>query len=339
MADETFRDRLIAFITTIASECLPPIPVDDDDGETDSLGSQVFRPFPDPDSIDFEDITATQIGDIVCSRQMHSRHHTPTCFKYDPTQCRLRFPRELFDSSIMDPETHVIHVKRDDAWLNGYNRWLSLALRANHDVQYLHTQDHGMAIMYYILKYISKSEQSLYSKLSIAASVRAAQMSTSSANTVTGKKMITQIYNKIQSHREVGLLEAISHLLEVPDHYTEGKFVPISTTQLFYHFQALNHLGLQNTAADHADDADESPDLDGEIVVEDRTYRFVSFFNDYQCRGPALAKYCLYTTSLSTTKRNRSTAFHSRQTTLSIALIRNFEGPRTGSSFPTSWGA
>jgi len=292
VTDEAFRDRLITFITTIASECLPPVPVEDE--ENVSLESQVFLPFPDPDAVDFEDVAASQISDIVRSRQMHSRHHTPTCFKYDPTQCRLRFPRQLFDSSIMDPETHVIHVKRDDAWLNGYNRWLSLALRANHDVQYLHTQDHGMAIMYYILKYISKSEQSLYSKLSIAASVRAAQVSTSSANTITGKKMITQIYNKIQSHREVGLPEAISHLLEVPDHYTEGKFVPISTTQLFYHFQALNHLGLQNTAADHADDADESQDLDGEIVVEDRTYRFVSFFDDYQCRGPALAEYCLY---------------------------------------------
>jgi hypothetical protein len=194
----------------------------------------------------------------------------------------------------MDPETHVIHVKRDDAWLNGYNRWLRLALRTNHDVQYLHTQDHGIAIMYYILKYISKSEQSLYSKLSIAAFVRAAQMSTSPANTVTGKKMITQIYNKIQSHREIGLPEAISHLLEFPDHYTDGKFVPVSTTQLFYHFQALNRLGLRNTVADPADEADElGQDLDGEIVVEDRAYRFVSFFDDYQCRGPALGEYCL----------------------------------------------
>src|SRR5271169_460950 len=40
--------------------------------------------------------------------------------------------------------------------------------------------------------------------------------------------------------REVGLPEAVSHLLEFPDHYTDAKFVPVSTTQLFYHFQALN---------------------------------------------------------------------------------------------------
>ena len=272
-------------IMIITSECLPPIPVDDDDDEENVLlGSQVFRSFPDPDAIDFEDIVTTQIGDIVRSRQMHSRHHTRTCFKYDPTQCRLRFPCEIFDSSIMDPEMHVIHIKRDDAWLNGYNRWLSLALRANHDVQYLHTQDHAMAIMYYILKYISRSEQSLYSKLSVSASVRAAQMSTSSANTVIGKRMITQIYNKIQSHREVGLPKAISHLLEFADHYTDGKFVPISTIQLFYHFQALNRPGLRTTdigeRTTHEDD--EVQDLrDGEIIVEDRQYHVVSFVGNY----------------------------------------------------------
>jgi hypothetical protein len=198
----------------------------------------------------------------------------------------------------MDPETHVIRIQRDDAWLNGYNPCLTLALRANHDVQYLHTQDHSLAIMYYILKYISKSEQSLYSKLAIAAAVRTHQVADSSTNT-TGKTMLTQIYNKIQSHREVGTPEAISHLLEFPDHYTDNTFVPVSTTQLFHHFQQLTRLSTDHSEPLHiesgiASNVPRQDELDGEIIQEDNGYHFITFFDDYQYRGALLKDYCLY---------------------------------------------
>jgi hypothetical protein len=292
--DDSFRDRLIDFITTIACECLPTTGTENED-ENGPPELQVFQPFPDPESVDFDNIAATQVNGIVRSRQMHSRHHTATCFKYNTSQCRLRFPRELVPYSFMDPETRVIRIKRDDPWLNGYNPWLSLALRANHDVQYLHTQDHGLAIMYYILKYISKSEQSLYSKLAIAAAVRTAQTISHPTTVQTGKQVLQQIYNKIQSHREVGIPEAISHLLEFPDHYTDETFTSINTTDLHRHIDTLNrqwnlHVSLGQMIDENADD----DMLDGEIVMEHHTYQFVTFFDDYQYRGDTLKSFCLY---------------------------------------------
>ena len=154
-----------------------PVITQRDDGETNPLGEQVFQLFPDPEDPQFDEIMAIQVDDIVRSRQMHNPRHTASCFKYGTSECRLRFPRELFDFSFFDLATQVIRIQRDHPWLNGYNRWFSLTLRANHDIQFLHTRDHALAIIYYILKYISKSEQSLYSKLAIAASVRTAQMS------------------------------------------------------------------------------------------------------------------------------------------------------------------
>ena len=92
-----------------------------DEEQIESPESQVFLPLPDPNHIDFRETAARQIHGIVHARQMHSRHHTATCFKYNSKECRLRFPREIIPSSYMDMETQVIRVKRDDRWLNGYN--------------------------------------------------------------------------------------------------------------------------------------------------------------------------------------------------------------------------
>src|SRR6266480_2009155 len=46
--------------------------------------------------------------------------------------------------------------------------------RGNHDIQFLFTKNHAMAIIYYIMKYISKSEATLHLKLTVAAAVHKA---------------------------------------------------------------------------------------------------------------------------------------------------------------------
>lgn len=73
-----------------------------------------------------------------------------------------------------------------------------------------------MAIIYYIMKYISKPEAAFHSKLIIAAIVRKA-MSTSPEpdfNVYIAKSMLLKIYNKLNNLREIGVPEAISHLLK-----------------------------------------------------------------------------------------------------------------------------
>ena len=106
--------------------------------------------------------------------------------------------------------------------------------RGNHDIQFLFTKNHSLAIIHYIMKYISKPEAALHSKLTVAAAVRKT-ISTStepSSNADIAKKMLLKIYNKLDSLREVGVPEAISHLLKFPDHYTDTNFINIHTTHL-----------------------------------------------------------------------------------------------------------
>jgi hypothetical protein len=73
--------------------------------------------------------------------------------------------------------------------------------------------------------------------------------------------------------------EALSHILEYPDHYTDVIYSNVNTTHL---------LSKRHTTV-----VDDSPD--SEIVAaSDGTLSIVSPFDNYAHRGPTLNDYCLY---------------------------------------------
>jgi hypothetical protein len=215
--------------------------VDEELQVEDSSNDHVFQPFPDPDDPDFELLFSRAVFHIVRVRQIHSRKHTPTCFKYRSKKCRFRFPRNIVLTTTFDPTTGVIYLKRNHPYLNNYNKWFTIMTRGNHDVQFLFTKNHALAIMHYIMKYISKPEAALHSKLTVAAAVRKAMAMSPQpdSDAFIAKRMLLKTYNKLDSLREVGVPEAISHLLKFPDHYTDATFVNIHTTHLLRHMRDL----------------------------------------------------------------------------------------------------
>ena len=140
----------------------------------------------------------------------------------------------------MDDETGMVYLRRDHQWLNGYNKWPSIMTRVNLDCQFILTKAHVLASIHYIIKYISKQEASLHSQLILAAAVRKAMESISDSNTDIGKKMVLKAFNKINSYREVGMPEAVSHLLHLADHFTDTKFMNIHTTHLLQHMRYMH---------------------------------------------------------------------------------------------------
>ena len=112
---------------------------------------------------------------------------------------------------------------------------------ANHDCQILFTKNHALAAIHYVMKYITKSKTALHSKLTVAVMVRKAFMTNmNAATTDVGKMMLLKVYNKMDSYREVRVPEAISHLLDYPDHYTDTTFVNIHTTHLLNHIKQFS---------------------------------------------------------------------------------------------------
>ena len=176
---------------------------------------------------------------------------------------------------MFDDATGIIHIKRDHPYLNNYNKWFSIMTRGNHDVQFLFTKNHALAIVYYIMKYISKPEAALHSKLTICAAMRKTMAASPQrgSDSYIAKMMLLKTYNKLDSLREVGVPEAISHLLKFPDHYTDATFVNIHTTHILQHMHDL----AQHRDVEHDVNSDvEDDEFNSEIVVTDRGFCSVS---------------------------------------------------------------
>jgi PIF1-like helicase len=284
--DPTFCQRLLDYIGQVVDECLPedPNPIDEEDDDD----TRLFQPYTKPDDPNFHKVMPRTLTKTVHYRQMHRRKHMPTCFKYGSRKCRSRFPRKIVLVTFFDKDTGVFHIKRNHRWVNNYNKWIAQMTRGNHDVQFLFNKTHALAIIHYVMKYITKPEVALHSKLTIAAAVRQALVGSPSTDDV-GKKMLLKIYNKLEAYREVGVPEAISHMLGYPDHYTDATFWNLNTTHLLSYTKSLHNARIQRTQQP----SDISPD--SEIIVDDKGgYSLVSMFDDYANRGEGLSQYCLY---------------------------------------------
>src|SRR5579859_3139578 len=127
IVDEQYHVRLLKYISHLVIETLPPNVSDDDVAEQfgkREFGPRPFCPFPQPGSEEFELQKQLDLYDLLLSQTLHCENHTSTCFKYGNTKCRSKFPRSPVEETRMDPETGLIQLKCDHAWLNGYNPWI-----------------------------------------------------------------------------------------------------------------------------------------------------------------------------------------------------------------------
>jgi len=161
----------------------------------------------------------------------------------------------------------------------------------NHDIQFLFTKKHTLAIVNYIMKYITKPEDSLHSKLMVAAAVRKMMSQNPEPNSSAdiARLMLLKTYNKLDSLQEVSVLEVISYLLKFPDHYMDANFINIHMDHLLRHMQLL--VQCQNCNDDRSDQEDE---FSSEIIAMKCGYTTVSLLDDYAYQGESLSNYCLY---------------------------------------------
>ena len=109
--DPCFRQRLLHYITSIVNECMSE-EITTNDGEFNNrVEDKSFQPFLDPDDPNFDELMQLDLVDIVKSRQMHSRTHMPTCFKYRSKRCRSRFPQAIVDETSFDTEWRLARTR------------------------------------------------------------------------------------------------------------------------------------------------------------------------------------------------------------------------------------
>jgi hypothetical protein len=101
-----------------------------------------------------------------------------------------------------------------------------------------------------------------------------------------GKTMPLKMYNKLDSYREIGIPEIISHLLQFDDHFMNGSFVPLHTTSLLYYFRRISDI--------QPDPSDPDQGFDSEIIPIESGYSIVSSFDDHAYHDSGLEDLCLY---------------------------------------------
>jgi hypothetical protein len=230
LADGDFANRMIAFLEAVVMHSLHG---SDEDPESTipntpppSTGSETDSEFIQNLSYDSNRVART--------KQLHSKRHTATCFKYRPQRsnnnvCRFGMPRELLDASKVD-EHGIIHLARNHAWVNPWNPSIASCIRSNHDISWIPTVSKLLSLLYYITNYATKDDVSpchmvtkaaLLKQMIERASAAPAPTTADSRLRQTGMdKFALRCFNSLSQDREMSGVQVASTLLQLPSYYT-----------------------------------------------------------------------------------------------------------------------
>src|SRR6267378_1932906 len=185
-----------------------------------------------------------QDGNAVANKmQRHSKNHTATCFKYrrrgsGKKACRFGMPRDLHPTSTID-EFGIIHLARNDAWINPWNPAIATCIRSNQDISWIPTMSKSLALVYYITNYATKDDVSPEQILAKAALLKqsidkanATDAPSSSDLRLRERGMdnfALRCFNTFSNDREISGVQVASTLLQLPTFYTiNDKFMSIN---------------------------------------------------------------------------------------------------------------
>ena len=242
---------------------------------------------------------------VAAAKQMHSPQHTATCFKYNrriaTQRCRFRKPESLEPVSRLD-EHGVIHLRRNNPWVNAWNPVIALTFRSNHDISFLATKSRSLSVIYYTTNYATKDEVSndktllravVLKKKAVEAEEASTNIEELNAARNLSKKFALRCFNQIAQTRQISGVQAASSLLKLPDHYTKAKkFRTLNLNDLRTRVESFLQ-GLRTTRGMMSSIDEE--DIEAEqFIMRFATSKPVNFFEHYRYRGPSLQSLCLF---------------------------------------------
>jgi hypothetical protein len=159
LMDQDFVGRMIGFLESIIVHSLHK-----PDSSPKKTASRV-APSPTTSELDseFAEKLFLDSNAVARTRQLHSRRHSATCFKYcrrgSASSCRFGMPRGLLDASKID-EYGVVHLARNHAWVNPWNPSIASCIRSNHDISWIPTMSKSLSLLYHITNYATKDDVS-----------------------------------------------------------------------------------------------------------------------------------------------------------------------------------
>lgn len=149
----------------------------------------------------------------------------------------MRMPRKLIPSSIIDPATGHISMRRSDPWINNFNEYLITACRSNMDIKFIWSGNDAKALVYYITDYVTKTSLSFHDTFSlvqksITSLKNSGNQTDNETATEKSRKLALRCYNTLASQQELSGVQVASYLMNWGDHYTTHQFQGLFLSQI-----------------------------------------------------------------------------------------------------------
>ncbi|CAF4412552.1 unnamed protein product, partial [Rotaria magnacalcarata] len=333
MIFHNFRQNLINYLEDIIKEDLDDFQNNTTESDTCNIEKHnrtsisICSPIPLPTDSNFEEQKRIAVRTLASENQVH--RHTSTCYKNtritttDNPPCRLRYPKQIYDDTMIDADTGEIRMKRSHPMINNFNEWLLLACRCNIDIKFIWSGSDTKALVYYISDYITKKNLSFHDcNALIYNAVENFEKNESRINYTDAldksRRFILRCFNTLAFQQEISAVQVASYLMGRPDHYTSHTFVKIYLIGIeCYLEQSLGKLKEKqqlNCTTNEYDSIDELPfhilessyENDGQHEDQNESFELESGVDennlvlcnkriDYQLRPKELDDVCLYT--------------------------------------------
>lgn len=301
LSDCSFADRMPRFLETVIMHGLHML---DDSCSVNTSGEPPSATTSISDS-EFAERLFVDSNYVASTKQLHSKNHTETCFKYRkrgsaPASCRFQMPRSLVDVSKVD-EFGIIHLSRNHAWTNPWNPSIASCIRSNHDISWIPTISKSLSLLYYITNYATKDDVSPGQMVAKAALLKQAidrANSTSVPNAADSRlrekgmnKFALRCFNSLSQDREVSGVQVASTILQLPSYYTLNyNFTRIHIWWLRRYVQSLVRQSHHQGAPISSESIEEEPchyDQSSNVAPS-------NIFDNYKLRGASLASLSIF---------------------------------------------
>ena len=143
-------------------------------------------------------------------------------------KCKARFPREIVESTMVDPATGALKIKKGEAWINTFSSLVTYLLRCNTDSTSLLSGTAIKATVLYITDYVTKPGLNTYSMFDTIRQIfeRNETLLAGKENIhASARSLVTKMVNALTAKLEIGSPMASMYLLKNPDHYTSHTFI------------------------------------------------------------------------------------------------------------------
>jgi len=144
-------------------------------------------------------------------------------------QCKARFPRDIIPTTLIEPQTGALRIKKGEAWMNTFTPVLTYLTRCNTDVTSLLSGTAIKAVIAYVTDYVTKpglTTYSIFDSIRQVFSRKSEMIRGSSERQQAARSLMTKMINSLTAKMEIGSPMASLYLLGNPDHYTGHSFIP-----------------------------------------------------------------------------------------------------------------